>query len=328
MIGAALTACRVCSSPQITEAGWVEYLHGYRWPVYDCAACGCRLTPHDPTVHERLHKQPALSYYQEYRDVGARCAALFAARDVAGLKRELEVSAKYRFVIERVSASRADANILEVGCSRGYLTSYFIAAGRRVFGVDVSAEAVGAARAAFGDHFDAGYDAATLRAPFDIIYHVGLIGCVADPIDLTRRLLRMLKPGGMLLFNAPNRMALSLRDQLWFDSAPPPDLVTLFAPGFWRAQVPGAAVIEDVELMDRDASVAVAARRAAGVSWRPPQVQPFSTGAHHWSAPAEGWRPLVARALAKAARVTGVGALIDRRPTEFGLFVRIVPERS
>jgi SAM-dependent methyltransferase len=197
-----------------------------------------------------------------------------------------------------------------------------------VFGVDVSADAVGAARAAFGDHFGAGCDAAALRAPFDIIYHVGLIGCVADPIDLTRRLLRMLKPGGMLLFNAPNRMALSLRDQLWFDSAPPPDLVTLFAPGFWRARVPGAAVFEDVELLDRDASVAIAARRAAGVSWRQPQAQPFSTTAHHWPPHVQGWRPLLARALAKAARVTGVGELIERRPTEFGLFVRIVPKRS
>ena len=43
--------------------------------------------------------------------------------------------------------------------------------------------------------------------PYDVIYHVGLIGCVADPIAFTRRLLAMLKPGGTLLFNAPNRDA-------------------------------------------------------------------------------------------------------------------------
>ncbi|HJU42579.1 MAG TPA: class I SAM-dependent methyltransferase [Vicinamibacterales bacterium] len=328
MTVAPLTACRICGSALITAAGWVEYLQGYRWPVYDCGACGCRFTPHDSTVHDRLHHQPALSYYRDYRDMAERSAALFAARDLAGLTRELGASPKYRFVIEQAAPLPLAANMLEVGCSRGYLTSYFIAAGRRVFGVDVSAEAVRAARDAFGDHFGVGLDAALAQAPFDFIYHVGLIGCVADPLGLTRQLLEMLKPGGMLVFNAPNRMALASRDQLWFDSAPPPDLVTLFAPGFWRAQVTGATVFEDVAMLDRDASLAAATRRLAGMSWQPPQARPFSSAAHDWPQTVHGWRPLLARALAKAARLTGVASLVGPRPSEFGLFVRIVPEPS
>ena len=98
--------------------------------------------------------------------------------------------------------------------------------GRPILGIDVSPEASTSARASFGDHFAVGLDAA--QPPYDVIYHVGLIGCVDDPIALTRRLLAMLKPGGLLLFNAPNRDALGLDGQLWLDSAPPPDLVTLF----------------------------------------------------------------------------------------------------
>ena len=132
------------------------------------------------------------------------------------------------------------ASILEVGCSRGYLAAYSILAGRRIRGVDVSAEAVQAARASFGDYFAvAGTPEATTAAPFDFIYHVGLIGCVADPLAMTRGLLSMLKPGGQLIFNAPNKDALRFPNQLWIDSAPPPDLVTLFPPGFWRAQLLG-----------------------------------------------------------------------------------------
>ena len=42
------------------------------------------------------------------------------------------------------------------------------------------------------------------EAPYDFIYHVGMIGCVSDPVKLTRELLALLKPGGILLFNAPN----------------------------------------------------------------------------------------------------------------------------
>src|SRR5437660_518436 len=73
-------------------------------------------------------------------------------------------------------------------------------------------------------------------APYDVVYHVGTIGCVADPLGMTKRLLGLLKPGGRLLFNVPNRDGCYLRGQLWIDAAPPPDVVTLFPSGFWRRQ--------------------------------------------------------------------------------------------
>lgn len=321
---ASATACRVCGSPSVTVAGRVEYLEGVPHIIQDCDECGCRFTTHDPAVHDRLHTRPAISYYDDYRVLAERSRDRFRAGDSEGLRAELSRSTKYRFIIEHVSGQPQSARLLEIGCARGHLTSYFVLMGRPILGVDVSTEAIGSARAAFGDHFAVGLDA--VRPPYDVIYHVGLIGCVADPIGLTRRLLAMLKPGGTLLFNAPNRDALRLQGQLWLDSAPPPDLVTLFPAGFWQSRVPdGVVVVEHVEMLDTEASMAVAARCLAGVRWRRPSPAPFDSGAHAWSQPATDARVVVARAIARLARTLRLSGLAGPRPAEFGLLVSMSP---
>ena len=324
-----MTSCRVCGSPRLSHLGAVEYLEGYRAQVHDCAECGCRLTPHDSAVHQRFHREPALSYYQNYPAVAARCRELFAAGDRDGLRRQLSVEAKNRFIIEQLAAIPVSANILEIGCSRGYLTSLFVLEHRRILGVDVSADAIDAAREAFGPHFATAGDAEIdARSPYDVIYHVGLIGCVADPIGFTRGLLRQLRPGGLLLFNAPNRAALRWADQLWIDSAPPPDLVTLFPERFWTQFFGGQADVRvEVATVSATESMSIAARQAFGVKWQPPDPQPFSVRGHHWSQPG-GMRVLTARAVAKAATLVGAATLAVPRPAEFGMFVTLSPRPS
>ena len=318
-------ACRICGSPRVTAAGRVEYLEGSPHVVYDCGGCGCRFTSHDPAVHDRLHARPAIDYYAGYRALADRSREWFRAGDAERLRAELSGSAKYRFIIEHVSRQPPAARLLEIGCARGHLTSYFVLVGRPILGIDVATEAINSARVAFGDHFAVGLDSA--QPPYDVIYHVGLIGCVADPIALTHRLLGMLKPGGRLLFNAPNRDALRLPAQLWFDSAPPPDLVTLFPPGFWRSRFDDAAIVtEQVEMLDADASMAAAARRLAGIHWLPPSPAPFDAGAHAWPQPTGGVRVTLARAIAKIARTLRLSALAAPRPAEFGLLVSMSPK--
>jgi len=72
-----------------------------------------------------------------------------------------------------------------------------------------------------------------LRLPMMSSFHVGnRLRGHADRNDSSG--LNLLKSGGRLRSIAPNRDGCSLQDQLWFESAPPPDVVTLFPPGFCR----------------------------------------------------------------------------------------------
>lgn len=322
------TQCRVCGSARLVPAGHVEYFQGYDWPVWDCAACGCRLTRHDPVVHDRFHASGAISYYSDYRVLAATCQALFAAGRRDDLRATLARTAKYQFIIEKLGPPDRSLKVLEIGCARGFLTSCFILDGWNITGVDVSPEAVNAAKAAFGDHFVLDTDPALAAgAVYDVIYHVGMIGCVSDPLGLTRDLLARLRPGGRLLFNAPNRGALHLRGQVWLDSAPPPDLVTLFPEGFWRQHFGECAVVtERVETVPPVKATELGLRSLLLRRWQPPEAKPLApAGAqgHAWSQTAGPLGAFIERAALKVARTTGLTALAPHRPTDFGLFVEM-----
>jgi len=113
-----------------------------------------------------------------------------------------------------------------------------------------------------------------------------------------------------------------LRGQLWLDSAPPPDVVTLFPEGFWRAHAEaGVRVEETAEMTAAPESMVKTLQRWLGAKWQPPIAhRPDTPSAHQWMQPAAGaaWRTIEAVA-AKLSSVTGIH--FGRWPEEYGLFV-------
>ena len=326
--------CRICGSGNAEEIGEVEYYLGFAWPIYDCARCGCRFTRHDNSIHEWLHRQTGSSYVL-YRELLEECKRLFDVGDIDGLRDRLCANSKYRWIIEAIEQRGKSNRILEVGCSRGYLTSYFILAGYEVLGTDVSAEAVNAARAAFGNFFETSNSASiSQRGPYDVIYHAGMIGCVADPVGMTNRLFDLLKPGGQLLFNAPNVEACALNAQLWIDASPPPDVVTLFRPGFWSDRFSGRAkVLEEIEMSSPEHSFVIGLRKLAGRRWHKPTPIPLEQSANDFKTTRVENSNLMDRAwntfergMARIARRAGALKLVPPQPTPFGLFVRMTKQ--
>lgn len=323
--------CHVCGVDKAVEAGEVEYYSGFGWKVYDCLNCSCRFTEHDETIYDWLHSQ-AGSSYGLYRELADKCKRLYDDRSLAALRRELCATTKYRFIIESIERYPKAAKILEIGCSRGYLTSYFILAGYNVMGVDISVEAVAGAKEVFGDFFLTADSPAVMDgAPYDVIYHVGTIGCVGDPLNFTRQLLGMLKPGGELIFNAPNADSCWLRDQLWIDAAPPPDLVTLFRPGFWSQQFADLATVEEkIEPCPAERSFGIAVNKLFGRKWRRPKplllkdsLNDFKMARRDNGIVRDRLWNLFEKSAVKAGRLTSTLAFAPTQPSPFGLLVRM-----
>jgi SAM-dependent methyltransferase len=323
--------CRVCGASDTTEIGEVEYYLGFPWKISDCLACSCRFTNHDESIYNWLHSHSA-SIYGIYRDLAEKCRYLFEQGDLSGLKRELCKTTKYKFVIEAVQEQARSSRLLEVGCARGFLTSFFILAGYDITGCDLSPDALVGAREAFGDHFILADSAAIQdRAPYDVIYHVGTIGCVGDPLCLTRDLLRLLKPGGQLLFNAPNADSCWLKGQLWIDAAPPPDVVTLFRRGFWRKYFSSVAdVAEEVEMCPPDLAFEIGLTNFFGRRWRSPRPQPLDASVNDYQQrrPENDNRKkslcyLFERGSLKMGRAIHLSQLAPQQPTPFGLYVKM-----
>ena len=322
--------CRVCGLSPITKAGEIEYYTGFKFAVFDCSECQCRFTEHHDTIYEMLHSNDGTCYALQL-ETAQKAKKLFDAKDLDGLRRELASSSKNKFIVESIERLPKTARILEVGCSRGYLTSYAILAGYDVVGADVSDAVLDFANANFGPHFyEASSPEIAKRAPYDLIYHIGTIGCVEDPVGLTRSLLGMLKPGGKLIFNAPNADACWLRGQLWIDFAPPPDVTTLYRPGFWSRFFLGEAHIsEEVEKCPPDYSLAVTLRKLLR-RWQPPRPVSVneSYARYKYGPPAIANRfeklwaifeMLATRAISKI----GLVSLVPAQPSAFGIFLTL-----
>ena len=110
--------------------------------------------------------------------------------------------------------------LLDVGCATGTLLELARLRGWDVHGVDISEYATSIARDYYcldvftGELVDAEYG----EGQFDVVVMDDLIEHVADPVSLVRESRRILKPGGMLTLNTPNRAGLwhLLMGRRWF----------------------------------------------------------------------------------------------------------------
>lgn len=323
-----VSECRICAGKSIRKLGTVEYYLGFAWPVFDCSDCGARFTVHEKAIYDAMHRN-AGTVYNVYRELHQQAKESFHRGDLTALRQNLFQTQKYRFIIEEIDKQSRDARLLEVGCSRGYLTSYFILAGYRVIGADVSPEAIESARAAFGPHFVLEDDGSIeAGAPYDVIYHVGTIGCVADPLGFTRRLLNLLKPGGCLLFNSPNRDGCWLSDQLWLDAAPPPDLVSLFPPGFWVEHFSSEAAVEElVQTCSDETGLRIGLRKLFGRHWDIPKPVSLDNSSEHYQSGRvmnDGFWSVMEKSAVRFATSTRLSRLAPRQPSEFGLYVKMI----
>jgi len=101
---------------------------------------------------------------------------------------------------------------LDVGCGAGIVTESLARMGAAATGLDASDDAIAAARLHAGDSgLDIDYCAGSAEAlaeegrTFDLITALEVVEHVADVDLFLGALARLLKPGGLLVFSAPNR---------------------------------------------------------------------------------------------------------------------------
>jgi len=253
--------CNVCASGRVVHLGIIKPYLDFQTSIYECQDCNCRFAPRDESVYELLHNS-STSSYAGHKKYAERLQRIFNDGNLDALKSLLFQTDKNRFIVDTIEALGNSLNILELGCSCGQLTSYSIKAGHNVLGIDVSQSAIDSARRLFGDHF-ATIDEPRVQSqsPYDLIYHVGTIGCVEDPIGFTQHYLKLLKPGGTLAFNCPNVAYCHNMDSIWVPSCLPPDLVTLFSKKLWEEQFADQAEVSIYEITEKRPKVDLSSLR-------------------------------------------------------------------
>lgn len=323
--------CHVCGSAAHLLGAYHPYLN-VEARVFECKACGCRISPHDQQTHQILHSESS-SYNQHYK-VAETCRAAFDASDRKTLRSILSRARKFRYLIESVERHvPASGRLLEIGCSTGILGSWFILNGYDYLGTDIAEPAVAKARSCFGEKYfatTAEQDVSELEK-FDAIFHAGTIGCVDSPFQLTRQLLKLLKPGGVLLFNAPNRDACIQNQQLWVEGTHPPDLVSLFTPGIWETEFHAEAEIQvDVEYHSGWQGLKRKLQSHRRWQWVP-KTNLFSGTREETPVvcrPKDSLMVIVRRVLRSAVGTISNHLLGKQVPTDFGILVRMTPSKE
>ena len=323
--------CRVCEKVA-NQLGTYSPYEDFEVKVYNCEFCGSRLAPHDSSVYDKLHQ--SASSYSGHHVMAGECQKLFVEGKEVELRKLLSRVAKFKFIIDEVDAlSSTSLRIMEAGCSSGSLGSWFILQGHNYMGIDVSEKAIEIAGNAFGvDNFVELSDwQGRSSEQFDVIFHAGTIGCVDDPIGMTLEFLERLRPGGLLVFNAPNVDACCRPEQLWVDGTHPPDLVTLFRPAFWKERFGDLAEVETTVLFHKGWPALQLNRKLA-------RKQPWRWMPNQWlfgNSQEESASPLGAGIVEKCCdRLFGKifnklfpGLFDGRYPTDFGVLV-IMRKRS
>lgn len=238
--------CRGCDSV-LEDRGQIYVGGGVEWvDLYKCGDCGVINVPRCATVYEELHADESSSYAR-HRQQNGRIAELLNAGQHEDIRKLVVTSGKMAWAADEVSKLPSPSKILEIGCSSGAFGAYCLSLGHDYRGVDISPTAVKTACAYFGNHFVLSNSKQELSwSSLDQVVILGTIGCADEPVKLLESVLARLKPGGKVIFNAPNSVLMEKEERVWSYSTCPPDHVTVFPNNFWstRFQKLGKVTVE------------------------------------------------------------------------------------
>jgi SAM-dependent methyltransferase len=222
-----LMICKICGSSRVNKIEIFKPYVDREWlfEIYDCSVCQARFALRDNVIcyHEEIHSSKDSSYNAHYQM--AKEVKKLIDTDINRCKEFLDNRSQVlKDLFLYISERPKEINILEVGCSSGYVTAFLQKWGYiNTLGIDISSTAIEYANSTFGNF----YSMEKEDKKYDVIFHTGVIGCVDNPTEFLAYYLESLKSNGIMFFNAPNVDSVYETNELWV-STPPPDLIYLF----------------------------------------------------------------------------------------------------
>ena len=200
--------CPVCSAQSTVIGEAVDFVSSKLVGISWCPHCDLKFAPIERTreIYDELYSSGKLGYHHD------------KTKDNLSLRKLINKDVSFTAVYDNLPDSK-HLDILDVGCSYGYLTNALRKLGHNAKGIDVSAQAIDYSRKIYGDFFDT-KEVESVKGSFDMIIAIELIEHLTDPLKFVKKCAELLKPGGKLIITTPNKDFYS-RKTVWMTNPPP-----------------------------------------------------------------------------------------------------------
>lgn len=222
--------CSICSSAHIFYIDELKPYIDKEWiyTIYECLECNTRFAIEVETENVNYHEifYKTGNDYEFYYSIADTVKTLLNKNQIKKCENYLKSInyIKYNKIINFISNNK-NLEILEIGSSTGFLTAYLRKCGHNAIGLDISKSAVAYSNNNFGNYY---YTILPENCKFDLIIHVGTIGCVNKPKEFLNEFTGLLKINGFMYFNSPNLNSVKKENRIWVDTLPP-DLIYIFS---------------------------------------------------------------------------------------------------
>jgi SAM-dependent methyltransferase len=197
-----MPSCRICNAGPSTQKVRAETVFGGKVEhnFHECSSCEAVYLYPIPSTEEE-----ALFYKQEFEKFMSSRAG--SERDWANTERHVQtnqdqVKRRWPFLQNSI---KPDIDLLEMGCSSGFMMIAFRDAGVRCIGIEPSGEFIGFLKE---KDFEAYQSLPELlekkpNSSFDLITHFFLFEHIRDPFSFLKETYQLLKPGGKMIMEIP-----------------------------------------------------------------------------------------------------------------------------
>lgn len=223
-VDAPVVRCRLCGTlSKVLNPTHPGFQRPTTFAIAECCYCDVQFAEPasvESDVYDRI--------YEHARELAGYSRYAWYADQVLRKPRPLEWLAAqeemYWFVRSQLELLQPRPRcVVEIGSGLGYLTFALRRAGYDAVGLELSARAVEAARARYGDLYrviDVTRDGSFREAGADVVVMTEVLEHVPDPASLVGAIRRLLRPGGTALLTTPNKSA-APQGAYWLTENPP-----------------------------------------------------------------------------------------------------------
>ncbi|MBK9098368.1 MAG: class I SAM-dependent methyltransferase [bacterium] len=218
--------CRVCASSntQTVFKNYPGYVEGSVFNIFKCNDCDCHFV-----LIEESTKRIYDIIYSSINSAGYDRYYLYAAlvKVVDDPLKFLACLESTYYPVYNYLKNKSKLNILEVGCSYGYLSYAIKKRQFHIKAIDIASTPIKFARENFGDFFynaDIKEYAKRYNEKFDLIIATEVIEHLENPFEFLKDCKKILNQDGKILLTTPNK-DYSKSDSIWQTDLPPVHLI-------------------------------------------------------------------------------------------------------